>query len=85
MELAEPNIAQAVTKCVERGAKSVVVSPYFLSPGRHIQEDIPALVEAAADQHPGVPVVIAKEIGVDPQVAQVIEERIRAVTAPPNV
>ena len=36
------------------GATTVAVSPFFLSPGRHWQEDIPTLVKEAADKHPGV-------------------------------
>src|SRR6187551_3044467 len=54
MELAEPSIATAFARCVERGATTVVVFPYFLLPGRHWSEDIPRLAAAAAGQHPGV-------------------------------
>src|SRR5690606_11194870 len=38
MELAEPSIATAFDRCVQRGAKRVVVAPYFLAPGRHWNE-----------------------------------------------
>jgi len=34
-ELAEPTIKDAFGKCVQQGASRVIVSPYFLSPGRH--------------------------------------------------
>jgi hypothetical protein len=34
-ELAEPTIKEAFGKCVEQGASRIIVSPYFLSPGRH--------------------------------------------------
>src|SRR5207248_837243 len=43
MELAEPSIATAFARCVERGATMVVVFPYFLLPGRHWNDDIPRL------------------------------------------
>ena len=48
MELAEPSIATAFARCVERGATTVVVFPYFLLPGRHWNDDIPRLAAAAA-------------------------------------
>ena len=48
MELAEPSIATAFDRCVDQGAKTVVVFPYFLLPGRHWNEDIPRLTAAAA-------------------------------------
>ena len=48
MELAEPSITTAFEKCVQRGAELVIVFPYFLSPGRHWNSDIPALAAAAS-------------------------------------
>ncbi|KAL6551471.1 hypothetical protein OROGR_007625 [Orobanche gracilis] len=35
MELAEPSIKDAFDSCVRQGAKRVIVSPFFLFPGRH--------------------------------------------------
>ncbi|XP_078172895.1 uncharacterized protein LOC144566749 isoform X2 [Carex rostrata] len=35
MELAEPTIKDAFAKCVQHGATRVIVSPFFLFPGRH--------------------------------------------------
>ena len=78
MEIAEPTIPQALERCVEYGATKVVVAPYFLSPGRHIQKDIPRIVGEAAKKFPGVDIEIADPIGLDPLVAQVIENRVRA-------
>lgn len=77
MEIAEPTIAHAFDACVSRGAKMVVVSPYFLSPGRHWYRDIPDLAAAAAAKHPGVPYVVTAPIGVHKLVAQVVEDRIQ--------
>ena len=41
----------------------MVIAPYFLSRGRHIQEDIPALVREAQAKHPGLRCIIAQPIG----------------------
>eukprot|EP00887_Chlorella_sp_A99_P003898 scaffold11.g3898.t1 len=78
MEIAEPTIQQAVARCAAAGARRIVVAPYFLSRGRHIQEDIPALVAEAQRQHPGVECVVAEPIGIDALMAQLIEQRVRA-------
>ncbi|KAF6260896.1 hypothetical protein COO60DRAFT_1269129 [Scenedesmus sp. NREL 46B-D3] len=78
MEIAEPTIAQAVGRCVEAGASRVVIAPYFLSRGRHIQEDIPALVAAAQEQFAGVSCSIADPIGIDPLMVQLIQSRVSA-------
>ena len=42
MEIAQPSIQQAVARCAAAGARRVVVAPYFLSRGRHIQASAPA-------------------------------------------
>ncbi|GJP42760.1 hypothetical protein CLOM_g2295 [Closterium sp. NIES-68] len=77
MEIAEPSIAAAFTRCVRRGARGVIVCPYFLSPGRHWQRDIPALAAEAAAQHGSqVPFIVTAPIGVHPLVAQVLQQRI---------
>jgi sirohydrochlorin ferrochelatase len=76
MELAEPSIATAFSRCVERGARTVVVFPYFLSPGRHWDEDIPRLAAAAAREHPGVRYLVTAPFGLHPLMAEVIRQRI---------
>jgi sirohydrochlorin ferrochelatase len=78
MELAEPSIAAAFARCVQRGAKLVVVFPYFLGPGRHWSEDIPRLVAEAAEPHAaaGVRYLVTAPLGLHPLVMQVIDDRV---------
>lgn len=76
MEIAEPTIADAIGRCASAGASTIIVAPYFLSRGRHIQEDIPALVAAAQKQYPQLKCVVAEPIGLDPLMAQLIEMRV---------
>lgn len=54
MELADPDVATGFAALVAAGASDIRVVPYFLAPGRHASEDIPALVAAAAAAHPQV-------------------------------
>jgi len=76
MELAEPSIQTAFDRCVERGAQMVVVSPYFLLPGRHWDQDIPRLTQTAASRHPNVPFLVAAPLGLHPLMARVVESRV---------
>jgi sirohydrochlorin ferrochelatase len=76
MELAEPSIATAFTRCVERGARTVVVFPYFLLPGRHWYEDIPHLTAEAARQHPGISHLVTAPFALHPLMFEVIRQRI---------
>jgi sirohydrochlorin ferrochelatase len=76
MELAEPSLATAFDRCVERGAKLVVIHPYFLLPGNHATHDIPALAAEAASRHPGVRVLVSEPLGLHPLMAEVMRQRI---------
>lgn len=76
MELAEPSIAAAFARCVERGATTIVVFPYFLLPGRHWYEDIPRLAAEAAAAHPGARYLVTAPFGLHPLMSAVIQDRI---------
>lgn len=76
MELAEPSIQTAFDRCVQRGARRVVVAPYFLLPGKHWDEDIPRLTAEAAARHKGVSFMVAAPIGLHPMMKQVVQARI---------
>lgn len=49
MEIATPSIADGIVSLLEAGVDEIICHPYFLSPGRHVQEDIPQIVQAAID------------------------------------
>jgi sirohydrochlorin ferrochelatase len=63
MELAEPSIADAVAACVTRGAKRIVVVPFFLLPGRHWRKDIPELTQMACATHGDLPYLVTAPLG----------------------
>lgn len=75
MELAEPNIAQGFKRCVERGAREIIIHPYMLAPGRHATEDIPRMVAKVADDYPDVIFRVTEPLGVHENIAQVVLER----------
>ena len=63
LELAEPLIPDAIKKCIDEGATSIIVLPYFLNSGRHVTEDIPTLVGQSITKYPDVEIKIAPHIG----------------------
>jgi len=83
LELTEPSIPDAIARAVDAGATHIVVLPFFLYPGRHLVEDIPALVAAASAAHPGVTVSLLDAFGADPVVVDVLAEQIRRATGEP--
>ena len=77
LEISHPNIAEGFARLIERGARHVVVHPYFLSPGRHTRGDIPVEVRAAAEQHPGITYRITEPLAAHRLVVEASVGRIR--------
>jgi sirohydrochlorin ferrochelatase len=72
MEQAEPSLAQAIEACIAEGAREVCVHPLFLAPGRHLAEDIPALVDGARASHPGVEIRLLDAVGAREELADLV-------------
>jgi sirohydrochlorin ferrochelatase len=77
LELADPGIVPGGEMCVAAGASKVVMLPYFLSPGRHVVEDLTAARDELARRHPAVQFVLAEPLGRHPLMLQVVTERAR--------
>ena len=75
MELAEPSIATAYARCVERGATRVVVCPFFLGPGKHWTQDIPSLTAQAAARFPETRYHVAQTLGIDDLILDLLDKR----------
>ncbi|MFN3165523.1 MAG: CbiX/SirB N-terminal domain-containing protein [Phycisphaeraceae bacterium] len=82
MELAMPDIAQAYGTCVERGAKHIVVLPFFLAHGKHFMRDIPSLTSQAAEDYPGTTYQIAEPLGIDDLILDLLKKRLDADDQP---
>lgn len=50
MELCEPSINQGMRTMIRQNVKQIFCVPFFLSPGRHVQEDIPELIRYAVEE-----------------------------------
>lgn len=77
MELAEPSIRDAFVSCVQQGADRVIVSPFFLFPGRHWHQDIPSLAAEAAKEHPDVSYIVTAPLGLHDLLVDVVNDRIK--------
>lgn len=76
LELAWPGIAVGGKQCVERGAKNVLMIPYFLSAGVHVAQDLAEARDELAARHPGVRFDLAKALGPDPLLDELVRRRI---------
>lgn len=80
LEIAEPNIHQGIERCVEMGAEHIVVMPYFLAAGNHVNKDIPGEIACARAGAPGVRIEMSQYLGASEAMADLVLDCARRVT-----
>jgi len=75
-ELHEPNIQQGIDACVAKGAERILLMPYFLFMGAHVQHDLPDEIEMAQKRHPSLIMEMGGHLGVHRKLAEIEAERI---------
>lgn len=75
-ELHEPNIQQGIDACVARGAERILLMPYFLFMGAHVQHDLPEEIEEAKKRHPALIMEMGSHLGAHRKLAEIETERI---------
>ncbi len=82
LELAEPLLPAGGDKCVARGATRVLLIPYFLSAGVHLQRDLTAARDDLSQRHPTVEFHLGPPLGPHPLLDQLVATRIRELDSP---
>jgi sirohydrochlorin ferrochelatase len=73
---AEPRLSVAVAKLVRAGADEVLVLPYFLTLGIHLQRDLPKIADdLAAEFH--IPIRVAPPLDGHPELSRILVERAK--------
>jgi precorrin-8X/cobalt-precorrin-8 methylmutase len=80
MEFAKPSIPEALDSEARRGARKIIIHPFFLNAGVHVTKDIPVMISDAESRNPGVEFVYTEPLGVHEKLIQVVIERIRGAT-----
>lgn len=82
LELAQPSIPEALDALARSGVRRIVLIPYFLSAGRHVAEDIPAIAADARARHPGLEIEITGHFGAQDQVLELLAAMVPAANTP---
>lgn len=72
LNYSEPSFAEAVARCAAQGASRIVVTPYFLVPGKFVKVDLPEAVRAAQRDFPNIAFVVSEAIGFDELLADAL-------------
>jgi sirohydrochlorin cobaltochelatase len=79
LELAKPNIAEAIETCIEDGATEIILMPLMFFPGRHVKIDIPQFIEEAKSHHPEVDFHYTGAISDHPMMLALLEDKGKQV------
>ena len=77
LELGTPDLAGAAARLAEAGADRLVVIPYFLTLGLHMERDLPRLVQEISVQHNGLPIDVTPPLDGHPALVQVLLDRAK--------
>lgn len=77
LELAEPDLGEAVRRLAERGATRIVVIPYFLTLGIHLRRDLPRIVAGLASIHQGIRIDVTEPLDGHPSLVGILLDRAR--------
>ena len=78
LELGQPDLTGAAGRLAAAGVGRIVVIPYFLTLGLHLERDLPRLIEETARQFPGIVFRSTPPLDGHPALAQILLDRARA-------
>ena len=76
LELGDPSLPAAAGRLVAAGATRIVVLPYFLTLGLHMERDLPVLAGDIKKAHPGIEVVVAPPLDGHPGLLEILAARL---------
>lgn len=76
--LGQPTLAEQVRELVGQGCVRIVILQYFLYNGVHIEQDIPAMLDALRKDYPEVDFVVQPTLQDDPALENVLVNRLLA-------
>ncbi len=75
-ELHHPNIQNGIDTCVAKGARRILLMPYFLFMGAHVQHDLPEEIAEARKRYPDLIMEMGSHLGAHRKLAEIESERI---------
>jgi sirohydrochlorin ferrochelatase len=78
LEGGQPDLSAAARELAARGATRVLVVPYFLTLGVHLQRDLPELIAQARRINPGIEIGATPPLDGHPAMVDALLDRARA-------
>ena len=81
LELGQPDLAGAVERLMARGVVRIIVIPYFLTLGTHLQRDLPRLVADIARTQGGIDIEVTAPLDGHPALLDALLDRANRALA----
>jgi sirohydrochlorin ferrochelatase len=78
LELGQPDLATAIARLTASGSRRIVVLPYFLTLGLHMERDLPRLISDISKLHNGLEIIVAPALDGHPALVEVLLDRAQA-------
>ena len=75
LELGQPSLEAAAHELAATGAERIVVLPYFLTLGLHMERDLPPILAHISNAHNGLEVLAAPPLDGHPALIQILTDR----------
>jgi sirohydrochlorin ferrochelatase len=77
LEQGSPDLAEAVKRLAARGASRILVVPYFLTLGTHLQRDLPRIVADISRIESGLEIRVTPPLDGHPAMELALIDRVR--------
>ena len=80
LELGQPGLSGATAKLAAQGIDEIVVIPYFLTLGLHLERDLPKLVAEASSAYPNLKITVTPPLDGHPGLVPILLDRWKQAT-----
>jgi len=84
LELGQPDLPGAADRLVGAGIDQITVIPYFLTPGLHMERDLPPLIAKISNTHNGLSIAVTPPLDGHPGLVQVLLDRAMSASHSTN-
>jgi len=78
LELGQPDLPGAVAELFASGVRRIVVVPYFLTLGLHMERDLPPLLQDISSKYNDLDLVATPPLEGHPMLTEILLDRIRS-------
>ena len=79
LELGQPDMGTAAARLAASGVDRIVIIPYFLTVGLHVDRDLTSLAAEVAERWRSIEVTVTPPLDGHPALAQILLDRARSV------